>query len=64
MKSQIYNLLFLVFLLLNGSLDYNGILKDTALNKKPSDFFKFNDQKIIFDGKKCSEFKAFGPCIG
>ena len=51
MKSQIYNLLFLVFLLVNGSLDFTGILKDTGLKKELADFSKFNDQKIIFDGK-------------
>ena len=81
MKSQIYNLLFLDFLLLNGSLDYADILKDIALNKGSKmivpisyvqsfgidisrkvegksnfngargDFFKFNNQKFIFDGK-------------
>jgi hypothetical protein len=81
MKSQIYNLSFLVFLVLNGSLHYTGILKDIALNKESKmivpisyvqsfgveisrkiegksnfngargDFFKFNNQKFIFDGK-------------
>jgi len=32
-------------------MDFTGILKDTGLKKELADFSKFNDQKIIFDGK-------------
>lgn len=81
MKSQTYKLLFLTFLLLNGSIYYVTLLKDIVLNKDskiiaPSAYvqsfsteiseritcksnftvprggcLKFNDQKVIIDGK-------------